>query len=372
MEAVPDGVLIVDRHGRILLVNGAACRIFGYPERSLEGLPIETLVPEPLQEGHRKLREGFSADPHTRAMGAASHIRGVRADGSGMDLDISLSTLELGGKLMILAIARDITRRREEEALLASQRAALEERNRELEELNRLKNQLLGVAAHDLRSPLAAVRMGAEVLLRGSLGSLTPQQRGLLGELEEMADYMLNLVNDTLDLSRIEAGALNLRLGRVEMERLAERTVAMNRPVALQKGVELELEVEPDLHTIRADSSKVRQVLDNLISNAIKFTEPGTRVTVRVAAAHPGVVISVHDEGPGIPQDRMATLFEPFQRGRPDGPVLTGRERSTGLGLAIVRKIVQGHGGDIRVESRPGGGATFQVVLPEEAEQQTD
>lgn len=237
----------------------------------------------------------------------------------------------------------------------------LQRKNLELEELNRARNQLLGVAAHDLRNPLGVVRLAAEVLGQGTMGPVSGPQGNLLRQIQELADYMVTMVNDLLDLSQIEAGHLVLRLQSVDLGELVTRNLAVNTHVAARKEIALEAEVPEGVPTLQADPGKIQQVLDNLVSNAIKFSPRGSRVSVRVEPVEGGARIIVSDQGPGIGPERLATLFEPFTRG---GPTPTGGERSTGLGLAIVRRIVHGHGGEIEVESTPGEGATFRVFLP--------
>jgi signal transduction histidine kinase len=237
----------------------------------------------------------------------------------------------------------------------------LQRKNLQLEELNRARNQLLGVAAHDLRNPLGVVRLAAEVMSHGTMGPVSGPQGNLLRQIQELADYMVTMVNDLLDLSEIEAGFLTLRLQPVDLGALVTRNLEVNTHVARRKGIELVAEVPDSLPTLEADPGKVQQVLDNLVSNAIKFSPPDARVCVTVEAVEGGARILVTDQGPGIEPQRLATLFEPFNRGDPRP---TGGERSTGLGLAIVRRIVHGHGGDIAVDSSPGQGSTFRVFLP--------
>jgi len=237
----------------------------------------------------------------------------------------------------------------------------LTRQNRVLAELVQLRNRLLGMAAHDLRNPLGVIRLAAEILGQGTLGPLTPSQGKLLSEVQELADYMASVVNDTLDLSRIETGHLHLNLQDVELGPLVERNLAVNSHVADRKEIGLGVELDPTLRPIRADRGKIVQVLDNLVSNAIKYSNPGSHIQVTVAQGDDHVELSVADRGQGIEADHLDRLFEPFARG---GPRPTGGERSSGLGLAIVRRMVEGHGGSIAVTSAPGEGSTFHVTLP--------
>lgn len=237
----------------------------------------------------------------------------------------------------------------------------LTEQNRVLAELVQLRNRLLGMAAHDLRNPLGVIRLAAEILGQQTLGPLNPSQVKLLSEVQELADYMASLVNDTLDLSRIETGQLNLRLESTDLRPLVGRNLSMNSHLADRKRIGLSAEFDPELRPIRADGGKIIQVLDNLISNAIKYSDPGTTIQVSVQEAGDRVELRVADQGRGIGPEQLDRLFEPFSRG---GTRPTGGERSSGLGLAIVQRIVEGHGGSIEVTSRPGEGSTFVVFLP--------
>ncbi len=237
----------------------------------------------------------------------------------------------------------------------------LTRQNRVLAELVLLRNRLLGMAAHDLRNPLGVIRLAAEILGQETLGPLNPHQKKLLSEVQELADYMATMVNDTLDLSRIETGQLNLKLERTHLRPLVERNLAMNSHLADRKQIHLSAEFDAELGPIRADGGKIIQVLDNLVSNAIKYSDPGSAIRVSVGGDGDQVELRVADQGQGISAEQLGRLFEPFARGetRP-----TGGERSSGLGLAIVQRIVEGHGGRIEVTSRPGEGSTFVVFLP--------
>lgn len=237
----------------------------------------------------------------------------------------------------------------------------LTRQNRVLGELVQLRNRLLGMAAHDLRNPLGVIRLAAEIMGQETLGPLTPPQKKLLSEVQELADYMSSMVNDTLDLSLIETGHLNLKLRPTDLRPLVERNLAMNSHLADRKQIRLSAEFDDVLPHIRADGGKIVQVLDNLVSNAIKYSDPGTTIRVSVDGADDQVELRVADEGQGINPEQLGRLFEPFARG---GTRPTGGERSSGLGLAIVQRIVEGHGGTIQVSSRPGEGSTFLVSLP--------
>ncbi len=235
----------------------------------------------------------------------------------------------------------------------------LAKRTAELERLNREKNYFLGMAAHDLRNPLHTILSYSAFLLEHEADSLTPTQREFLEVIYNRCEWMARLVDDLLDVARIEAGRLDLDLEATDIHALVTRNVALHRAMAAEKGVEIDLEAEP-LPLAVVDPAKIEQILNNLISNAVKFSPPGGRVEVRLSAAGEEFQISVRDYGPGIAPEDMPKLFQPFQRGKTG----TAGEKSTGLGLAIVKRIVDGHGGRIWAESTPGQGATFYVRIP--------
>ncbi len=244
--------------------------------------------------------------------------------------------------------------------LVAMQRE-LAQKNAELARLNELKNQFLGMAAHDLRNPLSVIIMYSQFLLDGDLSA---EQRDFLLKINQMSEFMVNLVNDLLDVSAIESGRLTLDLWPTDLAALVSDNVARNRLLAARKQIEIALESALESAAaprLLLDAAKIEQVLDNLIGNAVKFSPPGSRVRVTLEQADNEARIAVQDQGPGIPPEEQARLFQPFGRGRSKG---TGSEKSTGLGLMIVKRIVTAHGGRIWLESEPGAGATFFVALP--------
>ena len=244
----------------------------------------------------------------------------------------------------------------------------LAKRNLELERANELKNQFLGMAAHDLRNPIAAIRSFAVLLLDSEFPVGPEQERDFLRRIKASSEFMLALINDLLDLSAIESGRVRIRAREVDVGALTRDNVEMNRALARDKRVEIDLVVDGDGPRIIADSGKIEQILNNLIGNAVKFSAPGSAVRIAVSADHGGVTLRVTDHGPGIPAAELATIFKPFERGTSRG---TAGERSTGLGLAIVKRLVDGHGGRIECESEVGRGTTFSVWLPGRVESTT-
>jgi two-component system, OmpR family, sensor kinase len=244
---------------------------------------------------------------------------------------------------------------------LATAQRELTKKNLELERVNQLKNQLLGMAAHDLRNPIGAIRSFSTLLLDPHFPVTPERQQDFLQRIRGSSEFMLALINDLLDLSAIEAGQLRMDKQDVDIARLVRENVELNRVLAEEKHIAITLTIAAEVPLIIADARKVEQILNNLLSNAVKFSRSGTTVRVDVRAGDGGIWLMVADEGPGIPADELTTIFRPFQRATPRG---TAGERSTGLGLAIVKRLVDGHGGRLLVESEVGRGTTFSVWLP--------
>jgi len=236
----------------------------------------------------------------------------------------------------------------------------LVKRTVELEKLNEEKNEFVGIAAHDLRNPLQVIDGYSNLLLREAFGPLTPQQREMVSAIGRNSDFMLRLITDLLQMSRVEGGKLQLDLQPADIVDLVRTNVRLNRLLAQQKQIDLQFSCKDEQLILLIDSYKIEQVLNNLLQNAIKFSYPGTVVTVELNRTDSSVVISVKDQGQGIPAEEMDRLFKPFQKMSVRS---TGGEPSTGLGLAIAKSIVDGHAGKIWAESEPGAGSTFYVRL---------
>jgi signal transduction histidine kinase len=230
--------------------------------------------------------------------------------------------------------------------------------------LNEQKNKFLGIAAHDLRNPLASIRGFSELILGDTSRPLSRHQREFVGFIRSLSNEMLQLVNDLLDVSAIESGKVDLNLKCGSLCKTIRDWVRINRIVARKKNITIEDDLT-NLPDCLFDPNRISQVVDNLLSNAIKFSYPGSKIFVslrrRDSRNGRAAVISVRDEGPGISAEDQAKLFGEFQKlsARP-----TAGEKSIGLGLSIVKKIVEAHNGTITVDSTPGCGATFHVVLP--------
>lgn len=251
---------------------------------------------------------------------------------------------------------------------LANTQRELIKKTAELERTNEFKNQMLGMAAHDLRNPLTVILNFSEFLMEDyEEGALNEEQFELVKEIKNSSEYMLQIVEELLDISAIERGSISLDTENVDLNELVQHAVTLNRPTAEKKGISLEVDPCEESCIAEIDPHKVQQVLNNLISNAIKYSHPDTTTTVGIRRKPPDsagsrhLTIYVSDEGQGIPKEDRGKLFQPFSK---IGVKATSGERSIGLGLAISKRIVEAHGGTIDVETEVGRGSTFSVTLP--------
>lgn len=247
---------------------------------------------------------------------------------------------------------------------IAGQLAQTLEKSRLYEQVirfNDLKNQFLGIAAHDLRNPISVIRGYADLLADGILGELNPEQKRSIRVITRHCDKMLALINDLLDVSVIESGRLVMEMIDTDLREYLVESHRANALIAKAKSIELVLDLPQSLPRIAMDPQRVDQVINNLITNAIKFSKSRSQIVLRAIPLKDAIAISVTDQGPGIPPDEIPKMFQYF--GKTKVRPLAG-EKSTGLGLAIAKRMVEAHGGKIEVVSEPGKGSTFTFTLP--------
>jgi len=258
-------------------------------------------------------------------------------------------------------LAEQSRRLAEQNELLEEQRSRIARTAQELQRASELKDRFLAAVSHELRTPMTVILGFTGTLLRGTQGELTPQQRESLDRVQRNARLLLGLINDVLDISKIESGKAEVRIETVSIPTMLRQVEADFGDAARRKGLRLVTEADPALEAVRSDSAKLTQILTNLVGNALKFTEQGS-VTVRAEARGPnGWALVVTDTGIGIPAAEQQSIFEEFRQGE----AREHRSRGgTGLGLAIVRKLAVLLGGDVDVRSAPGKGSSFAVTLP--------
>ncbi len=371
LEAAPDAILEIDAQGRIVLVNAAAERISGFSRGELLGQRMEILVPEELRDRHAGHRAAYSAHPVTRPMGSGLDLHLQRKDGARVPVEISLSPVTYEDEIRVTAIVRDTTERKRAELQiremherftgeLTAANRQLELRNREVERANRLKTEFVASMSHELRTPLHTIIGFAELLAEELEGPLNEKQKRFVGHIHKDSLHLLELINDLLDLSRIEAGRLDLRQECFDIAEAVEEAMATIRPQALAKSLSLEWAV-PTAIFLQADRLRFKEVLFNLLSNAVKFTPEGGYIRIGAAMRDGMAEISVSDTGIGIPAAEQAAVFDKFYQA---GSTTRGIKEGTGLGLAIAKQLVEAHGGRIWLESTPGQGSRFSFTMP--------
>jgi len=366
LDAAPDASVIVDKEGRIARVNAQTERLFGYTREELLGQPVELLLPERFRWGHVHHRASYLAAPHPRPMGTDLDLYARHKDGSEVPVEISLSPLQTAEGTLVISAIRDVTLRKQAEQALAQSNQQsnqeMERANAELARANRVKSEFLATMSHEMRTPLNGV-IGLTSLLLGS--PLPPEQQEYVAAIQSSGQALLTLINDILDLSKIEGGHLSLEVQPLEVRQLVSEVADIFTAQVRAKGLQISAHVAPAVPpTLLGDAMRLRQILTNLVGNAAKFTEHGAvGVRADLVEENPAgalLRLSVHDTGIGIAPELQATLFEPFTQADAS---TTRRYGGTGLGLAIAKRLVALMGGEIGVESAVGQGSTFWVTL---------
>ncbi len=353
LEAAPDAVVIIDRDGVIVQINGQTETLFGYRRDELIGRPLEVLMPDRFHASHLTHQRAYSADPRPRPMGRGLDLFGLRKDGREFPIDVAISPLpsEAGG--LMASTVRDMSEHRRLED-------DLRRRTRELEEADRQKDHFLSAVVHELRSPLTALKLVAQLLR-------TPQSddgvdEELLGMLERQTTHMARLVDDLLDLSSVRCGKLTLRRNTIDLRTIIPQAVEISHPTIEARKHDLEVVQPPEPLWISGDATRLAQVVSNLLNNAAKYTPVGGHI--RLAAMREGevAVVRIHDDGVGIPKEMLNRVFDLFAQVKAPGE---GGAGGLGIGLSLVRRLVELHGGTVEASSEGlGQGSEFVVRLP--------
>jgi PAS domain S-box-containing protein len=352
LESAPDAMVILGPDGKILLVNGQTENLFGYSRSELIGQPVETLVPERFRDRHPQHRNSYFTGPKARPMGMGLDLFGRRKDGKEFAAEISLSPIVTPDGTLVTAAIRDVTDRKRD----------MEEQNRRMQEANRLKSEFLANMSHELRTPLNAIIGFSKLLHGGKAGALTPTQVEYLGDIVNSSNHLLQLINDVLDLAKIESGRTEIRVEMVDLNRLAGEVRDILRGLAAEKRIRLTIDVSSELTTVEVDPRLLKQVLYNYLSNAIKFTPDAGQVVMRIGPdAVDSFRIEVEDTGIGIKSEDLGRLFVEFQQLDSSS---SKRYSGTGLGLALTKRIVEAQGGSVGVDSEVGRGSRFWALLP--------
>jgi PAS domain S-box-containing protein len=367
IENAPDAILQVDTTGAIVIANRTAETMFGYTREELMGQNVDLLVPAANRSAHPAHRQAFANAGVTRPMGLALDLYAQRKDGTKFPVEVSLSPLKTENGVHVTAVIRDVTERKLTEqrvqTLQESYMTELEARHKEAERLNQLKSEFMASISHELRTPLHTIIGFAELMREEGEGPLNSKQRRFMEHIHTDSEHLLGLINDVLDLSRIEAGGLHLRTEPVRLLLIIAESILAIEPYAQSRSVKIRLVGDFDFSVI-ADPMRLRQILYNLLSNAAKFSLPGGEVHVD-AVMDPDdpdfVRVTVSDTGMGIPPEECTHIFEKFYQ---VGFTPVGVREGTGLGLAICKQLVEMQKGKIWVESDIGRGSDFHFTLP--------
>lgn len=340
-EAAPDFGIVIDADGRILHANRLAQDFLGYAPDELVGQHVEILLPERFRAAHEGHRQGYFANPEPRPMGSGLDLYARRKDGTEIPVEISLSPVVTAERVMVLAAVRDV-----------SVQKALQ---RELRDASRAKSRFLAAASHDLRQPIQALTILNSVARRSVVD---PLHRSIIEKQQRSLDSMARLLNALLDISKLEAGIVKPDIADHEVQKIFDDLRAGFEEQAQAKG--LQFIVEPCGDVARTDARLLTQILENFISNAIRYTREGF-VRLRCLHQEPLIRLEVADSGLGIAADQIGEIFEEFHQldngsSRPDG---------LGLGLSIVKRNAELLGCGVDVDSAPGRGSAFSVMVPQ-------
>jgi protein-histidine pros-kinase len=347
LESAPDAMVIIDEQHRIALINAQTETIFGYPRAEIVGKPIAILIPEESRGKYLAQLAAFTTGAGAVPLGRVMDLHGVRKDGSEFPIEVSFGLLKIEAGILVSNAIRDITARRQIEASLA--------------EASKAKSDFLASVSHELRTPLNAIIGFSEIIRDAVIGPLDARYQEYAGDINGAGLHLQNIINDILDISKIEGGRLELREEIVAIGDTIETCRRIVAAMAQKAGVTLAINNSGFLPLIRADDVRFQQILLNLMSNAVKFTPSGGRVSVSTAIEADGVVIAVEDTGIGMKPEDIAVALEPF---RQIDSALSRRFNGTGLGLPLAKALTELHGGCLHIRSAPGSGTVVRVRLP--------
>ncbi|MCC7262462.1 MAG: response regulator [Candidatus Latescibacteria bacterium] len=358
LELAPDAVIVVDRDGRIVLVNAQTEKMFDYRREELLGEAVEVLLPEPFRQSHVGHRAGFVAEAQTRQMGGERVFSGRRKDGQVFPIEVGLSSLATDEGMLAFANVRDVSERERVQRELEKAREAAEVARGVAEAASQAKADFLANMSHEIRTPMNAIIGMAHLALRTKLD---PKQQDYLDKIQRSGQHLLGIINDILDFSKIEAGKLDVETVDFALDKVLDNLASLIGEKAAAKGLELIFDLDPGLpNDLRGDPLRLGQVLINYANNAVKFTEKG-EIVVRirkVEETEAGFLarFEVQDSGIGLTPEQKARLFQAFQQADTS---TTRKFGGTGLGLAISKRLTELMGGEVGVESEAGQGSTF-------------
>lgn len=348
VESAYDSTVIIDLNGKIMYTNSAASRIFHWQSDMLIGAHAAIFYPERSQTEwliEQAIAGGWSGE-----------VICNRRNGDSFPALVSVSPVldERNRPTAVSMITRDITQQKQTEAELAA-------KHDELERASQMKSDFLANMSHELRTPLTSILGFSSILQKQIFGALNSKQQIYIHQIYQSGQHLLGLINDVLDLSKVEAGQLRLELAPIVIDEICEKTLALVSEQARLKDLTVNAAVQPGLEPLMADELRLRQMLLNLLSNAIKFSNEGGEIGLTVQSNGEFLDLSVWDQGIGIPEEKQHLLFKPFQQ--VDGS-LSRKHEGTGLGLALTKKLAELHAGTVVMQSKEGEGSQFTIRLP--------
>jgi len=341
VDNMVDGLITIDGKGTVLSFNNAAAAIFGYKASEVIGCNIKMLMPEPYHSEHDGYLSNFHKTGITKIIGSGRDVEGLRKDGGVFPIELAVNEMIMDGKKIYTGVLRDITERKQVE---------------------KAKNEFISTVSHELRTPLTAIRGALGLITGGAVGELPEKVFDMLSIAENNTRRLLFLINDILDVQKMESGQMVFKFHTVDVSKLINQAVEDNQTYAEQHDVTFSIESQLEHTYIFADKDRLMQVMANLLSNAAKFSPKGGEIKISVAR-HEGLIrISVTDEGPGIPDDFHEMIFEQFTQSDSSE---TKEKGGTGLGLAISKGIIERHQGRIDFVTSIGIGTTFYFELSE-------
>lgn len=340
IDTAVDAVLTIDEEGRVETANPAVQRMFGFAAEEVVGRNINILMPSPDRELHDGYLAHYRRSGERRVIGIGREVTAMRQDGSTFPAELAVSEFEIQGRRQFAGILRDISERKQIEQLQAD---------------------FVSTVSHELRTPLTSIRGSLGLIAASAAGELNERFRALVEIAHRNSERLSRLVDDILDIQKIEAGRMNLRLDRIDIGALTRQAVEVNDSFASQAGIRLETSIAEELPPVIGDEDRLIQVITNLLSNAVKFSPTGGVVRVAVWSIDHRVRIEVRDEGPGVATDFADRIFGKFQQADSSD---TRKRGGSGLGLSIAKAIVERLGGRIGFEPGPGSGSIFYFELP--------
>ncbi|GAA4370301.1 PAS domain S-box protein [Nocardioides caricicola] len=343
LEAAPDPTVIIDGDASIVLANNRVRDVLGYEPTDLVGQPLPVIVSQPGEPELLERFEAYLAAPEAVPMGYTQEFRARHRDGHDLPIEVSLSPVETADGVMVSIAIRDM-----------SERLALEA------EAQRVRDELIATVSHELRTPLTSIIGYAELMRDLDEADLSRRARKQLAIIERNAARELQLVDDLLTMAFIEGNRLRILRTPVDLGEVAARVVGDHALAARERGLQLVFE-RRTVPLVLGDFYRLVQVLENLVTNAVKFTDPGGRVEVRIGEQDSMGILEVHDTGVGVPAEERTRLFERLYRGP---AAVAAHTQGAGLGLSIVEAIVEAHGGWVALESEVGVGTVVRVAIP--------